>query len=186
MPTNATAKNTVRVRNHAQAVLLKDELLGQISDGHWENTPGTGWEQWCNAEVEVDPANVGRNFYARKDNFNLSAKQLLDVVGDRMIESVRGLGPDYANYDMKAMKADLADLKLIFKTYTAPTEADVTAGRLEAEAREQARLEAEAKRAAIVERVKELTGGYVSRGQYGRMEMSASTLEQLLDLIPSA
>jgi len=107
--------NTIRVRTQAQKWLLENELKGQISDGKWENSgPQEHWMPWSSATVVVDPDNVGRNFYAQKDNYQLNASELLEIVGDRMKEDVRErTGKDY---DDKAMMKDLRDLRSIFKT----------------------------------------------------------------------
>ena len=100
------------VRNQAQKILFDEEMSGQISDGMWENTrPYDHWEPWCAAEVVVGE-NVGRNFYAKKDNYNLNNKELLDIVGDRMLEAVQKVQPDYTWADMVA---DLKDLRTIMK-----------------------------------------------------------------------
>jgi len=107
--------NTVRVRTQAQKWLLKNELQGQISDGHWENSGGNAWEDWSNAKVIVDPDNPGRNFNTSKDNYQLNSKALLDVVGDRMVEDVQKR-TGKVDYNAKAMNADLKDLREIFKT----------------------------------------------------------------------
>ncbi len=107
--------HTIRVNTQAQKWLLVNELQGQISDGKWENTPGNPWEDWTSAKVIVDPRNPGRNFFTTKDNYQLNAKDLLDVVGDRMIEDVRSQTGN-ANYGEKDMLKDLADLRKIFKT----------------------------------------------------------------------
>lgn len=81
---------TLRVRNIAQKVLMDEELKGQISDGAWENLNVTDhWQVWCDAEVVVDPANVGRDFWAKYDHYNFTNKELLEIVGQRMVESVR-------------------------------------------------------------------------------------------------
>ena len=102
------------VRNEAQKILFKDELAGQISDGYWENTrPYDHWRVWSRAEVVVDPTNVGRDFYAQKDNYSLNNAELLACVGSRMLASVQAVIPSYT---LKEMKADLKDLKVIFKT----------------------------------------------------------------------
>ena len=107
--------NTIRVRTQAQKWLLVNELQGQISDGHWENSsPQDHWQPWSNANVIVDPKNVGRNFHARKDNYQLNAKDLLEVVGDRMISEASGKMGE--SYDEKSMMTDLRDLRTIFKT----------------------------------------------------------------------
>lgn len=105
-------------RNEAQAALFKNEISGQLSDGFWENSsPRDHYKSWNVAEVTVDPNNVGRAFHVRKDNYNLANKDLLDIVGDRMIEEV--IATTGKPYDMKQLKADLTDMKKIFKTYRA-------------------------------------------------------------------
>lgn len=110
---------TLRVRNEAQRVLMVEELQGQFSDGWWENAaPHDHWKPWCNAEVVVDPSNVGRDFWVAKDNYAIAHKELLDVIGDRMVEYVQtkaGL-PDFT---MKDLRRELKDLKVIFKTRSA-------------------------------------------------------------------
>lgn len=79
----------LNVRNLAQKVMFDEEFSGQISDGHWENSrPYEHWQIWCKAEVVVAPTNVGRNFYAAKDNYNLASRELLDIVGGRMLTAV--------------------------------------------------------------------------------------------------
>jgi hypothetical protein len=108
--------NTLRVRNIAQKVLLEDELLGQMSDGRWENSnPMDHWKPWCNATIVVDPENVGRDFYPRRDGYCFTEKDLLEIIGERMLEAVRTAtgNPDYTH---KNMLADLRDLRKIFKT----------------------------------------------------------------------
>ncbi len=112
---DAEEGNTIRVNTMAQKYLLRDELQGQISDGMWENSGGEVWRDWSNAKVIVDPRNPGRNFFTRKDNYQLNAKKLLDVVGDSMQENVREQTGN-ADYDEKAMMKDLADLRRVFKT----------------------------------------------------------------------
>lgn len=110
---------TLTVRNEAQRILFTEELAGQISDGMWENTrPNDHWEVWCRAEVVVGP-NVGRDFYARKDNYNLNSSALLDCVGDRMLESVQAINPSYT---MRDMILDLRDLKKIMKMRSVQSE----------------------------------------------------------------
>ncbi len=76
-------------RTEIQKLLFTNELSGQISDGQWENTrPHDHWENWCNAEILVGD-NVGRDFSTIKDNYNLNSKDLLDVVGQRMINMIK-------------------------------------------------------------------------------------------------
>ena len=74
----------IYVKNKFQKVLLEHEYLGQFSDGHWENMRGEHWRDWCNIQIEVSDTKLGRTFWAY-DRYNLLNKDLLDVVGDRMI-----------------------------------------------------------------------------------------------------
>lgn len=112
---------TIRVRTQAQKWLLEDELKGQISDGHWENASNNPWEDWTGATVIVDPQNPGRNFFTSKDNYQLNSRELLDAVGDRMVDNVRAkTGQD--DYSFSGMNEDLRDLRRIFKTHRASVE----------------------------------------------------------------
>lgn len=81
-------ENVLRVRNIEQAAAWL-ELDGQISDGTWENTPGSDWQTWCRARVTFEHGPVGRNFHTTYDKFNFANKQLLDVVGIRMLGTIR-------------------------------------------------------------------------------------------------
>lgn len=98
-----TTTNVINVRTLIQKVLLTTELLGQISDGQWENAqPFDHWQRICGAEVKVDPTNLGLNFWAKKTNYNFTNSELLDCVGDRMkfaAKIVLYLGLDEAKYD---------------------------------------------------------------------------------------
>lgn len=114
---------TLRVATRAQAILLRDELSGQISDGKWENLElrdwqnggKAHWEVWGSAIVIVDPSHVGRNFNAAKDNYQINAKDLLDVVGDRMVEYVKD-GTGDKDFNDAAMRVELRELRNIMKT----------------------------------------------------------------------
>lgn len=85
-------------RTQDQIILWQEEIMGQISDGQWENArPWEHWKDWSEAEVRVGP-NVGRNFHTRKDNYNLTSSDLLQVVGKRMMTAVkigRAFGPEH-------------------------------------------------------------------------------------------
>lgn len=82
--------NRVNVGSAAQAALLKHELLGQMSDGHWENSRahGENWRSWSRADVVVDPDNVGISFYQSR-NYDFLSGDLLKTVRTRMILYVR-------------------------------------------------------------------------------------------------
>lgn len=80
----------IKVANLAQLILLECELKGQISDGKWENArPYEHWRPPCRAEVTVaEPGEkVGINFTSKPYNF--VDKELLEIVGDRMINAVK-------------------------------------------------------------------------------------------------
>lgn len=83
------------VENIRQAVLFSQEISGQLSDGHWENTrPIDHWEVWCEASrvgnLLIDSTNPGRTqSWVRKDNYALTNKDLLECVGGRMIAYVK-------------------------------------------------------------------------------------------------
>lgn len=84
------AQKRLVFRNYVQQVLFEVELMGQISDGKWENVkPENHWRYWLHTNIDYDETgeNIGRNFYAPKDNYNFNATDLLDVVGDRMIRA---------------------------------------------------------------------------------------------------
>lgn len=83
---------TLVVRNEAQKILWDYELTGQLSDGNWENAlPYDHWEAWCKADVRVAEkgAPIGRDFYVRRQSYGFTRRDLLDVVGDRMLGYVR-------------------------------------------------------------------------------------------------
>lgn len=72
-------------------ILFMAEMQGQISDGMWENaSPRMHFQVWVRltfADTIVDAENPGRcgsTIYVRKNNYNFTSKELLDVVGDRM------------------------------------------------------------------------------------------------------
>lgn len=83
--------NTIRVGNTAQKILFECELKGQLSDGHWENAvPHDHWQVPCAAKVVVanEGETAGITWY-RKKAYAFDSKQLLDVVGPRMIYWVK-------------------------------------------------------------------------------------------------
>lgn len=78
---------TIYFRNFTQKMLWDIEISGQISDGHWENSSGESWVFWTSLKTAVDSSNprVEANIQPSRINFNLSDKNLLDIVGDRML-----------------------------------------------------------------------------------------------------
>jgi len=83
-------KTKINFQNADQVTLWNNEIVGQLSDGYWENTrPMNHWRPWCHAVAmcEAD-APIGRDFAADKDNYNLANKELLECVGGRMRAAV--------------------------------------------------------------------------------------------------
>lgn len=110
----------LRVRNAAQKAMWDEELSGQISDGRWENSrPDGHWVPWCEATVVVDPEHVGRDFDVRRDGYCFTEKELLSIVGERMLGYVRAATGD-ASYSDKDMLRDLRDLRKILKLRVPP------------------------------------------------------------------
>lgn len=75
-------------RNPVQQALFECELMGQISDGMWENAkPYDHWKKWGECDVDCSPNKpLGRTgFWPRKDNYNFASPELLDVIGERMV-----------------------------------------------------------------------------------------------------
>lgn len=108
--------NTLRFRNMAQKVLWDFELSGQLSDGRWENSrPYDHWEYWHrDVATVVDPDHVGRDFYVRRDGYCFTEKDLLEVVGARMLNAVRNATAN-ASYSHADMVRDLRDIRAIIK-----------------------------------------------------------------------
>lgn len=78
---------TIYFRNFTQKMLWDFEISGQISDGYWENSSGASYIFWTSLETSVDSLNprVEANIVPQRINYNLSNKELLDIVGDRML-----------------------------------------------------------------------------------------------------
>ena len=79
----------ITFRNKDQLILWKLEILGQLSDGFWENfEPYDHWRDWADAEADVGEI-IGRDFVPLHDEYDLADPSLTDVVGDRMLRYVR-------------------------------------------------------------------------------------------------
>lgn len=85
----------IRFANAAQAIIFECELLGQISDGYWENSrPHDHWLDFSDVKVthafhaDTDGAVIGKNFHTSR-KYNFSDPGLLEIVGQRMINFVK-------------------------------------------------------------------------------------------------
>lgn len=84
-------KPMIKVENQEQKIILLYEMIGQISDGMWENArPYDHYRPWMRIKEEntvIDPSDIGVNdsFRFAKRNYNFANKELLDLVGERII-----------------------------------------------------------------------------------------------------
>lgn len=107
---NPNAVSKLYVSNEYQKILFLSELVGQISDGEWENaSPSHHWEFWSflsrdpnNIIVTGSLSDVGiyitykdlNNFAYKyrmndiKRNYNFTSRSLLNIVGPRMIATI--------------------------------------------------------------------------------------------------
>jgi len=90
---------TITFRTASQLALFTNELDGQISDGHWENSgPREHWVFWHSLDHAVGPdAGIKTNEHYRswdrtgckKNNYNFMSAELLECVQDRMLKTGR-------------------------------------------------------------------------------------------------
>jgi len=77
------------VANMEQKLIFWIEMMGQLSDGYWENSePRDHWKPWCNIkwnDIKVGSPIGTKGGYPPKRNYSFSAKNLLDIVGDRVV-----------------------------------------------------------------------------------------------------
>jgi hypothetical protein len=83
----ANEAGTITFPNSSCVALWKYELLGQMSDGMWENSrPCEHWKFWSDLDVQIgaECRVVCTNSYAcRKTAYNFAA--LYNIVGERML-----------------------------------------------------------------------------------------------------
>lgn len=80
----------VYVQNKIQKALLDGELMGQISDGMWENSkPYDHYIPWARAKVMIGGQGTKGISTWVKRNYNFLNSELLNVVGDRMLGMAR-------------------------------------------------------------------------------------------------
>lgn len=69
----------------SQKNLWDEEITGQLSDGHWENSrPSDHWVAWADATSSVG-SKPGIDFSPKRNNYGLTNRELLDIVGGRML-----------------------------------------------------------------------------------------------------
>jgi hypothetical protein len=82
---------TIKVQNNSQKVLLDSELMGQFSDGYWENSRNTSWNVLDAVEVTDGETGVffDSNIPYNYKGYSVNNKNLLEYVGDRMLIKAR-------------------------------------------------------------------------------------------------
>lgn len=101
-------------RNPTQKMLWDKFITGQLSDGKWENSSRGNWRFFNSLKSGVDASNP-RVTAKTSGNvvFNFAAKDLLDAIGDEMLEAGRNINPSYT---MKMLTNDLKDMSDLVKT----------------------------------------------------------------------
>ncbi len=91
--TGRAKQTSFTFRNQALRDLWEEEFTGQISDGMWENTPGTGWEFWVNVPTSVGSKTQFNGVvpYGVKQTFGFN--QLIPLLGDRMLQIIQKTEP---------------------------------------------------------------------------------------------
>jgi len=86
-------KSIIKVQNEVQKVLLDTELLGQFSDGHWENSRNKSWNYLGEVQIASDLDDTGVVFEKLVPwdykAYSVNNKTLLECVGDRMLVKAR-------------------------------------------------------------------------------------------------
>ena len=97
----------VRFATAEEAFLWEDEILGQLSDGAWENaTPHDHWQAWGRAGVEVGSPAGYYGFRPKRTSYGLNS--LIEYIGDRMqthlglmrILKAKGVNPDEFKHNL--------------------------------------------------------------------------------------
>lgn len=111
MNTPQVQKDFIYFRNPIQKDLWDKMLVGQISDGKWENRRGSNWRFWANLVSGIDAQNprVTKTTYDNA-SFNFSAKDLLDAVGDEMLQIAQVHNPDYTKRNLITDLNDISDI----------------------------------------------------------------------------
>jgi len=70
--------------------LWQNEITGQLSDGYWENSvPHDHWMPWSKMEVKKGNPKAIYNGWIQRNKYAVDSKDLIDIVGDRMVNKGR-------------------------------------------------------------------------------------------------
>jgi len=101
--------------NELQMDLWNNALVGQISDGMWENTVNSGYEFWCNVQTAVETSTViegSKRYLPIKYNFGFT--RLIKYTGEDMIEIGRKYNTDYSE---NMLRKDLREISRAMKQF---------------------------------------------------------------------
>lgn len=98
------AKNAkFHFRAPAYERLWKEEIIGQISDGAWENSSGNSWIFWANIPTVVDGKTWVEGWaQGIRKSFRM-VHDLMPVVSDRMLETIQKDEPDADERHLKSI-----------------------------------------------------------------------------------
>jgi hypothetical protein len=120
-------KAVINFPNRVQLALWQNELVGQISDGKWENSkPNNHWEFWGDATAVCNPSRaLGLYSFINPRKNNYSFKSLIPVIGDRMLGFAKMSQVDsdndvisLAEYIQEENLKTLEQIKELSKEYT--------------------------------------------------------------------
>lgn len=122
--TEAPKYGTLTLKNLSQLNLFNAEILGQLSDGAWENArPSDHYKVWFDVDVVIGSPIGYSGIYPRRTKYAL-ANQLLPYIGARMlVYGAAGLVRIELNdstYDMKNA------LEYFFEVFNAQTAQDLS------------------------------------------------------------
>lgn len=84
------------------AAVWKADVVGQISDGMWENTVNSGWVFWVNANVAVDPGvNRVDGFIPGHVKRNFAFTRLMGYIGDEICATIHQLRPELVDAQLQ-------------------------------------------------------------------------------------
>lgn len=94
--TEESKRTTLHFKTLEAALLFELELKGQISDGKWENVCKypLDWMFWNLARKLIIDGTAGyanEYSYPTKNNFDFTSKDLIECVGDRMLNIINNV-----------------------------------------------------------------------------------------------
>lgn len=104
----------ITLANKIQSCLFNEELLGQLSDGYWENARHADWLWNASIMTLVGPEpkiEVDQSAYVGKTGFGFT--KLIPIVGDRMIEIGKRFDPDY---NERKLRKDLRQIGKVIRS----------------------------------------------------------------------